>query len=104
MNAGARRPDNSDVGKSTSISRDDIRDGAVPSPGRRRVLIASNLAGDCVRNLVGEDLGAIEEIMPDIESGRIAYAVLSFGGFLGIENEAYYQRKTSGKSGRKSTS
>jgi len=40
-----------------------------------------------VRNPAGEDLGSIDEIMLDLESGRAAYAVLSFGGFLGIGNK-----------------
>jgi len=50
----------------------------------RRVLSTSTLTVDRVRNAAGEDLGKIEEIMIDLDSGRIAYAVLSFGGFLGI--------------------
>jgi len=56
---------------------------------RRRVLSAGTLAGDRVRNSAGEDLGKIEELMIDIESGRIAYAVLSFGGFLGMGNKLF---------------
>ncbi len=55
----------------------------------RRVLSASTLSGDRVRNSAGEDLGKIEEIMLDIPSGRVAYAVLSFGGFLGIGNKLF---------------
>lgn len=47
------------------------------------VLSASTLAGDKVTNAKGEDLGKVEELMIDVESGRVAYAVLSFGaGFL----------------------
>ncbi len=55
----------------------------------RRVLSASSLSGDRVRNTAGEDLGKIEDIMLDIPSGRIAYAVLSFGGFLGMGNKLF---------------
>ena len=44
------------------------------------VLSASTLAGDKVKNSKGEDLGKVEELMIDLESGRVAYAVLSFGG------------------------
>jgi sporulation protein YlmC with PRC-barrel domain len=55
----------------------------------RRVLSAGTLAGDRVRNRAGEDLGKIEEIMIDLESGRVAYAVLSFGGFLGIGDKLF---------------
>jgi sporulation protein YlmC with PRC-barrel domain len=55
----------------------------------RRVLSASTLAGDDVRNSAGEDLGKVDEIMIDIPTGRIAYAVLSFGGFLGMGNKLF---------------
>jgi sporulation protein YlmC with PRC-barrel domain len=55
----------------------------------RRVLSASTLEGDSVRNSAGEDLGKIEDIMVDIPTGRVAYAVLSFGGFLGIGNKLF---------------
>lgn len=37
-----------------------------------------------VINDAGEELGKIEEFVMDVDNGRIAYAVLSFGGFLGV--------------------
>ena len=55
----------------------------------RRVLSASTLTGDRVRNTEGEDLGKLEEIMIDVVSGKVAYAVLSFGGFLGMGNKLF---------------
>ena len=55
----------------------------------RRVMSASTLTGDHVRNSAGEDLGKIEEIMLDVPTGRVAYAVLSFGGFLGMGNKLF---------------
>ena len=55
----------------------------------RKVMGASTLTSDEVRNQSGEDLGKIEEIMLDVPSGRIAYAVLSFGGFLGIGDKLF---------------
>jgi sporulation protein YlmC with PRC-barrel domain len=60
-------------------------------PGKkyRRVLAASTLEGDSVRNSAGEDLGKVDEIMIDIPSGRIAYAVLSFGGVLRMGNKLF---------------
>lgn len=53
------------------------------------VLSADSLKGDNVRNASGEDLGKIEEIMIDVSSGRVAYAVLSFGGFLGMGDKLF---------------
>jgi sporulation protein YlmC with PRC-barrel domain len=60
-----------------------------PDKKFRSVLSASTLAGDSVRNAAGEDLGTINEIMIDIPSGRVAYAVLSFGGFLGMGDKLF---------------
>lgn len=42
-----------------------------------------------VVNVKEEKLGKIEEIMIDSESGRIAYAVFSFGGWLGANNKLF---------------
>lgn len=55
----------------------------------RRIMSAGTLAGDRVRNSAGDDLGKVEEIMLDVPTGRVAYAVLSFGGFLGMGNKLF---------------
>ena len=55
----------------------------------RRVLAASTLAGNRVRNFPGDDLGTIDEIMIDIPTGKVAYAVLSYGGVLGIGKKLF---------------
>ena len=60
-----------------------------PDKKYRRVLAASTLAGDQVQNSAGEDLGKVDEIMIDIPAGKVAYAVLSFGGFLGMGNKLF---------------
>lgn len=56
---------------------------------RTHVLSAGTLIGDTVRNTQGEDLGNLEEIMLDLDSGQVAYAVLSFGGFLGMGDKLF---------------
>jgi sporulation protein YlmC with PRC-barrel domain len=50
---------------------------------------ASKLIGADVENAQGEDLGQIEDIVLDPKEGSVAYAVLSFGGFLGL-GEKYF--------------
>ncbi|TVR52836.1 MAG: PRC-barrel domain containing protein [Gemmatimonadales bacterium] len=66
------------------------RPAGQPRPvGSRRLVSAGTITGNPVRNLSGEDLGKIEEIMLDSASGRIAYAVLSFGGFLGMGDKLF---------------
>ena len=52
-------------------------------------LSASTIKGDKVVNSAGDDLGKIEELMIDLQDGRVAYAVLSFGGFLGRGNKHF---------------
>ena len=37
----------------------------------------------------GEDLGTIKDLMIDTSSGRVAYAVLAFGGFLGMGDKLF---------------
>ena len=57
--------------------------------GGSRVMEAREVRGRRVRNRVGDDLGVIEEVMIDLPTGRVAYAVLSFGGFLGIGGKLF---------------
>ncbi len=64
----------------------ETRDGDGPGP---YVMDADTLIGDSVTNDAGDDLGKIEAIMLDVTGGRIAYAVLSFGGFLGMGNKLF---------------
>jgi hypothetical protein len=49
-----------------------------------RVLSSGTLLGSAVFNRAGEQLGKVEGFGIDPEQGRIAYVVLSFGGFLGF--------------------
>src|SRR5665647_527868 len=52
-------------------------------------LSVSTLKGHNVVNKAKEDLGKIEDLMIDFKNDRIAYAVLSFGGFLGVGNKLF---------------
>ena len=53
------------------------------------VLSATAVLGDAVVNRAGESLGKIEELMLDLEKGRVAYAILSLGGFLGMGEKLF---------------
>ena len=48
------------------------------------VISASDVKGTAVYNFQGERLGSIDDLMIDKASGNVAYAVMSFGGFMGI--------------------
>jgi PRC-barrel domain len=52
-------------------------------------MAADTLENEKVVNPQGEDLGQVEHIMIDVPGGRVAYAVLSFGGFLGMGDKLF---------------
>ncbi|MDX9863526.1 MAG: PRC-barrel domain-containing protein [Anaerolineaceae bacterium] len=53
------------------------------------LLSATTIINTRVENAIGEDLGKIEELMIDLNGGCISYAVISFGGFLGLGNKLF---------------
>ena len=86
------------MGSSSSLNRDDqlatldrlpplrmsTRD-LRPGPKRDAVLLATtDLYRDNVYDLAGKFLGEIEELVLDIHSGHVAYALMAVGGFLGM--------------------
>lgn len=50
---------------------------------------ADTLIGNDVYNAQDEDLGDVKEIMLDMSTGRVSYAVLSFGGILGMGEKLF---------------
>jgi len=50
---------------------------------------ASDVIGSKVENPAGENLGKVEELVIDPQTGGIEYAVLSFGGFLGMGDKLF---------------
>ncbi|MEP0324769.1 PRC-barrel domain-containing protein [Bauldia litoralis] len=55
-----------------------------------RDLIASDkVEGTDVYRSNGDKIGHIERVMLDKQSGKAAYAVMNFGGFLGIGEDSY---------------
>lgn len=50
----------------------------------RRLIASDKVEGTAVYGHDGERLGSILNFMVDKRTGRVEYAVLSFGGFLGI--------------------
>jgi sporulation protein YlmC with PRC-barrel domain len=53
------------------------------------VVSTSKVIGEAVVNRQNESLGKIHDLVFDAKSGRLAYAVLSFGGFLGVGNKFF---------------
>ncbi|MHB8493401.1 MAG: PRC-barrel domain-containing protein [Casimicrobiaceae bacterium] len=50
---------------------------------------ASSIIGTSVVNSKGDSLGDIKEVVIDPRSGKVAYAVVSFGGFLGMGEKLF---------------
>jgi len=65
---------------------ENIDDSIGPGP---EIMGASSLIGNDVYNNRDENLGDIKEIMLDMETGKIAYAVLSYGGLLGVGEKLF---------------
>lgn len=63
------------------------KDGS-QGPGPR-LMGADTLIGNDVANMRDENLGDIKEIMIEMATGKVAYAVLSFGSFLGVGEKLF---------------
>jgi sporulation protein YlmC with PRC-barrel domain len=53
------------------------------------VISSSDVEGTAVYNTAGEKLGSIDDLMIDKLSGQVQYAVMEFGGFLGMGSDRY---------------
>lgn len=73
-------------GKAQIVGGEPMEAREGPGP---EVMAADTLEGDDVVNMQGENLGNIKDIMIDVRSGKVAYAVLSSGGFLGIGDKLF---------------
>lgn len=58
--------------------------GSVATDETGNLIAASKVEGTSVYNRQGESLGSVYDVMIDKTSGQVAYAVMSFGGFLGM--------------------
>lgn len=64
--------------------------GAVnPQTQAGRDFRASNVIGMNVRNPQNESLGEINDLIVDTTNGNVRYAVISFGGFLGMGDKLF---------------
>ena len=59
------------------------------NPQMAGLISSDDVDGTMVYNTSGEKLGSIESVMIDKTSGTVRYAVLEFGGFLGMGTDRY---------------
>jgi hypothetical protein len=55
----------------------------------RALISSNNVEGTNVYSPSGEKIGEIDHLMIEKQSGRVTYAVMSFGGFLGMGHSHY---------------
>lgn len=55
----------------------------------RNIIQGKDIADTSVKNTQGEDLGTIKDVVIDTSEGCIAYAALSFGGFMGLGDKLF---------------
>ena len=64
--------------------------GSPPAAGpHMNAFLVDKIIGSKVLNLHGEPLGTIGDLVVDVDTGRIVYAILDFGGFLGFEEKRF---------------
>jgi sporulation protein YlmC with PRC-barrel domain len=90
---GMYKTSNGDKGSDKNGDKNGDKDKG-PGPSMRtgpgpELMGAATLIGNSVCNGSSETLGDIKEIMLDMRTGRIGYAVLSFGGFLGMGEKLF---------------
>ena len=61
-----------------------MKNGDKPS-----VLSAGSIKGTDVINPEGENIGKVHELMIDLDYGKVSYAVLQFGGFMGLGDKLF---------------
>jgi sporulation protein YlmC with PRC-barrel domain len=71
------------------MAYDDVRNVDADIKETHDLIASDKVEGTKVYDPMGEHIGTIERILVEKRSGKVSYAVLSFGGFMGIGNEHY---------------
>lgn len=71
------------------MAQGDMAQGDTATDETNRLIASNKVEGTAVYNRNGDHLGSVYNFMVDKRSGKAEYAVLSFGGFLGIGTDYY---------------
>jgi sporulation protein YlmC with PRC-barrel domain len=85
----ARQAGTSTGPQGTIESQGPARPGSTASRDNPDFLSADSIKSDKIVNRSGDKVGKIEELMIDLQDGKVAYVVLSHGGFLGIGHKLF---------------
>jgi sporulation protein YlmC with PRC-barrel domain len=76
--------------KDRTVTRESIEPSRAAGVSRAHaVKRASTVIGMAVKNQSGDELGKIDDLVLDMNSGKVRYAALSFGGFLGLGDKLF---------------
>lgn len=56
---------------------------------KSRIISSSTITGQNVYNMEDENIGDIKDLMINLNNSKVEYAVISFGGFMGIGNKLF---------------
>ena len=71
------------------MAYDDVRKADANIKETHDLIASDKVEGTKVYDPAGEHIGSIERILVEKRSGKVSYAVLSFGGFLGMGHDHY---------------
>lgn len=77
------------MAKPIQADTDRVREGSEAIDETNRLIASNKVEGTSVFGPDGENIGSIHNFMVDKLNGKVSYAVMSFGGFLGI-GEQYH--------------
>jgi sporulation protein YlmC with PRC-barrel domain len=69
-----------------ATSRHELTQSSGSAP---RLLAAGALKGSRVGNFAGQDLGKVDDLVIDVNTGRPGYVIVAMGGFLGIGDKLF---------------
>ena len=72
-----------------SIDDQNLTSAATSTRETHELIASDKVEGTSVRRPNGDKIGEIERVMINKRSGKVSYAVMSFGGFLGIGEDHY---------------
>ena len=71
------------------IKKESVQQAKAYNKSMQQVSRVSKILNTAVKNIAGDNLGDIKELVLDPESGQIAYAVVTFGGVFGVGNKLF---------------
>ena len=81
--------DTGGLGTRTGDAPGELGLGSRDPQSNARLIASDRVEGTAVRRSNGDKVGSIERLMIEKTSGKVAYAVMSFGGFLGLGEDFY---------------